>query len=73
MRGGVISKNVALSPLRHSPGVPYWGIYRQIPEIWQILKAFDYKHIGLAICRVFRDFSKAVSSKFFGLAKYTNV
>ena len=31
-------------------GLPYWRIYRQIPEIWRILKAFGYKHFGLAIC-----------------------
>jgi len=31
------------------PGLPYWRIYRQIPEIWRILKAFGCKYFGLAI------------------------
>jgi len=38
------------------PGLPYWRIYRQIPEIWQILKAFGYRYFGLAIWRVSGDF-----------------
>jgi len=29
-------------------GLQYWRIYGQIPEIWQILKAFGYKYFGLA-------------------------
>jgi len=32
------------------PELHYWPIYRQIPEIWRILKAFDSKFFGLAKC-----------------------
>ena len=27
------------------PGLPNWRIYREIPDIWRILKAFGYKYL----------------------------
>ena len=36
-------------------GLPYWRIYRQIPDIWRILKAFGYKYFGLAIWGFFES------------------
>jgi len=51
--------------------VVFWRIYRQIPEIWHILKAHGYKYFGFAIWRISGDFLKAFGSKFFGSAKST--
>jgi len=48
-------------------GLPYWLIYRGIPEFWRILKVFGYKYFGLSIWRISGDFLKAFGSKLFGL------
>ena len=44
-------------------GLPLWRIYRLIPKIWQIVKAFDYNYFGLAIWRIFGNFLKHLASK----------
>ena len=49
-------------------GLPHWRIYRQIPEIWRILTAFDYKYFGLAN---FWRFFASLWLQLFGLAKCT--
>jgi len=48
--GSCLTGSVALVVL------PYWRIYRQIPEICLILKAFGCKYFGLAIWRISGDF-----------------
>jgi len=57
----------------HISGLPYWRIYRQIPENCRSLKVFGYKYVGLAIWRIFGDFVEIIRLQIFGLAKYAKV